>query len=135
MGGRQAVFACFVASCAFLAYLFSVVTANAGLHELPVLKVTAAPRMAYAPANIEVVVIAKPDAKNRYLAVSLGATDSAFAGSSQRSLDGEQERGELARILYRDAPAGNYLVVVTLFDKAGKQIARREADVRRLPRF
>jgi hypothetical protein len=130
MGARQAVFACFVVSLLFLAGLHRVIA-----EDLPDLKVTAGPQLAFAPAHIDVVVIAKPDAKNRYLAVSLGATDSAFAGSSQRSLDGEHERGELARIQYKDAPAGNYWVIAALYDRNGKMLAKREAQVKRISRF
>lgn len=130
MGGRRAVFACFVASVAFLALLFNVVRGD----ELPVLKVTATPRMAFAPAGIEVVVIARPDEANRYLAVSIGATDSPFAASSQRSLQGDDERGEVASLSYPKVPAGTYLVVAALYARDGTMIARETAGVRRLSR-
>ena len=130
MGGRRAVFACFVASVAFLSLLFSIVRGD----ELPILKVTAGPKMAFAPAGIEVVVIARPDEQNRYLAVSIGASDSLFAASSQRSLRGEEERGEVANLSYPKVPAGTYLVVAALYARDGTMIARETADVRRLSR-
>lgn len=130
MGARKAVFACFVASLAFLALLFNVVRGS----ELPILKVTATPRMAFAPAGIEVVVIARPDEANRYLAVSIGASDSLFAASSQRSLRGEDERGEIASLSYPKVPPGTYLVVAALYARDGTLIARETADVRRISR-
>lgn len=133
MDARKTVFACFVASFAFLVLLYSIARA-APVGDLPTLKVTASPAMAFAPADINVLIIARPDSKNRYLAVSLGANDSAFAGSSQRSLDGENERGELANIKYRDAPSGTYYIIAVLYDREGKPIAKQEAKVRRLPR-
>lgn len=132
MGARQAVFACFVAACAWLTLLFSVVRADPS--DLPQLKVTADPRIAYAPGAVLVTVYAKPDDRNRYFALAVGSPDSGFAASSQRSLDGEHERGELARVTYRDVPPGNYLVVAALFDRDGKQLASRSVDVTRLPR-
>lgn len=131
MDGRRAVFACFVASCAFLAYLYAVV---APARELPILKVTATPRMAFSPTAIEVIVIAKPDERNRYLAVSIGAADSLFAGSSQRSLRGEEEDGQVANLTYPKVPAGTYLVVAALYDRDGKMLARETADVKRISR-
>lgn len=102
--------------------------------ELPVLKVQAGPRTAFAPKEIKLVVIARPDAKNRALAIGIGAQDSAWATSSIRRLHGEQEQGQLVDVTYPGVPAGNYLVVVTLFDQQGKQIAQRSADIRRIGR-
>lgn len=133
MGARQAVFACFVASCAFLTVLFSVVRADPG--DLPQLKITAEPRIGYAPGHVLVTVYAKPDANNRIFSLAIGATDSGFAASSQRSLDGDNERGELAKVTYKDVPPGNYLVVAALFDRHGKQLASRSIAVKKLARF
>jgi hypothetical protein len=132
MGGRHSVMATFLASLAFLTYLYGIIAVNAG--DLPQLKVTAEPRLGYAPGHVIVTVYAKPDAQNRYFALSVGSNDSAFAASSQRRLDGEDEPGQLARVTYRDVPPGNYLVVATLFDRSGKQLASRSVDVTKLPR-
>jgi hypothetical protein len=103
--------------------------------ELPQLKLTADPRIGFSPASITVTILAKPDARNRVFALSVGANDSGFAASTQRTIDGENERGELARVVYRDVPAGNYVVLAALYDREGKLLARREVDVKRLARF
>jgi hypothetical protein len=132
MGGRHAVFACFVVSALFVTLLFSVV--RAAPEELPQLKLDVSPTMAFAPADVVVVVIAKPDDANRTLALGIGATDAVYASSSQKSLNGSDERGQLASVTYRRVPAGNYLVVAALYDRDGKMLAQASKAVRRLSR-
>jgi hypothetical protein len=132
MGGRHAVFACFVVSALFLTVLFSVVRAEPD--ELPQLRLDVSPEMAFAPADVRVIVIAKPDDANRTLALGIGATDSLYASSSQKSINGSDDRGELASVTYRRVPAGTYLVVAALYDREGKMLAQVSKAVRRLAR-
>lgn len=130
MGARNAVFACFLVGLAFLVCLYRIV----GASELPQLKLDASPVMAFAPADVHVIVIAKPDERNRHLAVAIGANDSLYSSSSQQTLRGEEERGQLAEKTYRNVPPGTYLVVAALYDQDGKMLARASKEVRRISR-
>ena len=133
MGGRHAVFACYVVSAVFLACLFNVLRA-APPSELPILKVNARPVQAFAPADVDVVILAKPDDANRVLTISFAAPDSAFVRSTQQTLHGSEEQGQLASFTYRAVPAGTYILRVGLFTRDGKQRAVRDATVRRIGR-
>jgi hypothetical protein len=119
--------------CVLLLVTFFL-SAHTTAHDLPDLKVTAGPQMAFGPADVTITVFAKPHDQNRYLALGMGSANSAYARSSQKSLDGENEPGQLANVLYRDVPAGDYLIVATLYTREGKIRAQKEATIKRLPR-
>lgn len=102
--------------------------------ELPRLKIVATPAMAFAPEDVYVVVIARPDERNRHLSLAIGASDSLYASSSQQSLQGEDERGQLTEKTYKHVPPGNYLVVAALYDREGNLLVRATKAVRRLSR-
>jgi hypothetical protein len=134
MAGRLVVFSAYVAVLAFLAGLYSIIRVTPAAAALPILSVKANPKIAFAPHKIDVVVIAKPDERNRALALALSSMDSAHTASTVRQVDGADARGELLTLTYPNVPAGTYVVVATLFDRNGKPIAQRDQEVRRLGR-
>jgi hypothetical protein len=87
------------------------------------LKMSVWPRMAVQPAAIVVRVSVEPDADNRAIAVSAESSD--YFRSSQVQLDGTSA-SRTSEFLYRDLPAGSYIVRSTLIGANGHPRATAE---------
>lgn len=134
--GRSIVLCGLLTVYAALWFFLSLHSTRGALNatELPILKVDAKPGQAFAPADLDVVILAKPDDENRSIAISFAAPDSGFVRSSQQTLHGAEEMGQLASFTYRAVPAGSYILRVSLFNRHGKPRAVRDTTVRRIGR-
>jgi hypothetical protein len=92
------------------------------------LDVRISPRVAHAPATVQITVAIEPESSNRYAVIE--AEGELFSRSSMIQLEGA-ESPRIHDIQYRGLPAGHYVVGVTLFSSTDvRAVERRDVIVR-----
>ena len=85
------------------------------------------PRVAFAPTNLRISVMADRHADNRILRVIAESED--FASSSDRPLEGE-DSPRVATFELRDVPAGDYMIRALLIGDHGQVRAQARAQAK-----
>jgi hypothetical protein len=85
------------------------------------------PPFAFAPCTVRVQAFIEPDARNRSIEFVLDSE--AMYTSSTAELDGDRAP-RTKEVMFRNLPAGTYLIRVTLIGEGGKRVATtRRVDV------